>query len=190
MSKNDLLLLDIFSISGYESQIDANMQLMSSLAKKLSLRVFALNAFEPANASHNYGPLFSHRYKLAGFGDFATEKRFPPGGGQGENKIIRYYQWTKFTLTEFRRPTYNSAASALKATHYWSKHPKHLPRCDACTEVHRNLFNESHVYWKRFRVLHYLNSIAKETRHKYAATASEQDLDPDGYDTLYNVGST
>lgn len=187
MSIGDILLLDIFSMSGSESNIDSNIQLMTTIAKEHGLNISVLNAFEPVNASHNYGPIFSYRYKLSGFGDFATEKRYPSSGGPGENKIIRHYDWTRFVLREYKEKNYSTAASTLRSSNCWRNHPDHVLGCTACSDA-AVTHSEGHSYWKSFRVLHYLHSIANETQHKYNSVTSDQDLDPDGYDNLFSVG--
>ncbi len=187
MHKSDLLLLDVFDISGYESQINSNLELMSDIGKKQNINVFVLNAFEPVDTGHNYGPLFSFRYGLDGFGDFATEKRYPQAGGRAAKKIIRYYLWEKFILKEIKRDDYNIAAATLKASRFWSNHSSHISSCSACNDVQHNRFNRGHTFWKKFRVIHYLHCIGNETRLKYSTTSTDQDLDPDGYDILFNV---
>lgn len=188
MDKNDILLLDVFSMSGIENQINLNLELMSRLGKEKNLELFVLNAFEPFESRHNYGPIFSYRYGLDGFGDLATERRFPLAGGRAQKRIIRYYYWDRYILMEIANVNYHSAASQLRNSSYWVNHAHHIPSCNVCNEVNNNFYNEGHSYWKRFRILHYLNSITNETRQQYTSATSDEDLDPDGYDTLFNVG--
>ena len=189
MSVEDFLFLDVFNFSGSESNIDQNVQLMAGLGKNHGLTVSILNAFEPTNGSHNYGPLLSYKYTLNGFGDFATEKRFPSTGGPGENKIIRYYDWMRYVLREYKERQYSAAALTLRSSNCWKNNFAHVSDCCACKDA-STTENQGHSYWKSFRMLHYLNSIANETQLKYNSVASDQDLDPDGYDTLFNVGRT
>jgi hypothetical protein len=189
LSHNDILLLDVFNLSGSEGSIDLNLRLMTGLGKKVGIDMSILNAFIPQNGNHNYGPLFSYRYCLSGFGDFATERRYPPGGGQGEHKIVRYYDWNRFVLREYREASYAEAAAALRSSNCWQNNPHHVSACFACSEATKT-DSEGHTYWKAFRVLHYLHSITNETKRKYNSVTSDQDLDPDGYDTLFNVGRT
>lgn len=160
---------------------------MSNIGKENNLEIFVLNAFEPFDLRHNFGPIFSYRYDLDGFGDFATEKRFPPAGGRAQRRIIRYYYWDRYLLKEIARTSYHSAASQLRASSYWTNHAYHIPSCNVCREVDNHRYNEGHSYWKRFRILHYLNSITNETRQQSASAVSDEDLDPDGYDILFNV---
>jgi len=122
--------------------------------------------------------------------DFATEKRFPPAGGRAQRRIIRYYYWDRFMLKEIARRKYHFAADQLKKSRYWANHTSHISSCNACTEVQNNLYNEGHVFWKRFRILHYLNSILNETKQQFSLATSSEDLDPDGYDLVYNIGES
>jgi hypothetical protein len=113
MRHPDLLLLDVFRMQGIEPQVDSNLELMSRLGKEHNLAVYVLNAFEPFHRRHNYGPLFSYKYDLDGFGDFATEKRFPSARGRPSRRIVRYYYWDKYELREIAQPTYRAGASQL-----------------------------------------------------------------------------
>lgn len=190
MNDNDILLLDVFNMIGIENQINMNLELMSKMGKKERLEVFTLNAFEPIDLGHNFGPLFSYSFNLNGFGDFATEKRFPAAGGRATRRIIRYYYWDRYMLKEIAHIRYQLAASQLRISHYWTNHQGHVKSCNVCLEVQNNRYNEGHSYWKRFRILHYLNSVLNETRQQYSQAISSEDLDPDGYDLLYNVGES
>lgn len=190
MTEADLLLFDVFSMSGVENQINLNLELMSRLGKEKNLELFVLNAFEPFDLRHNYGPIFSYRYDLNGFGDLATEKRFPPAGGRAQRRIIRYYYWDRYMLKEIARTNYHLAALQLRNSPYWANHAHHIPSCNVCGEVNNNRYNEGHSYWKRFRMLHYLNSITNETRKQFTLATSDEDLDPDGFDILFNVGES
>lgn len=187
MEDNNLLLLDVFNIMGTEYQIRLNLQLMSALGKEQNLEVFVLNAFKPFDLGHNFGPLFSYLFDLDGFGDFATEKRFPGAGGRAQKRIIRYYHWDRFMLKEIARINYHLAASQLKNSNYWINHSAHFSSCNVCNEIQNDIYNEGHLFWKRFRILHYLNSISNETRQQFSQATSAEDLDPDGYDLIYSV---
>lgn len=187
MEDNDLLLLDVFTIMGVEYQIQMNLQLMTTLGKEQNLEIFVLNAFTPFDLGHNFGPLFSYLFDLDGFGDFATEKRFPAAGGRAQRRIIRYYYWDRYMLKEMARINYHLAVSQLKNSRYWINHLAHVSSCNICNEIQNNRYNESHSFWKGFRILHYLNSIFNETRQQFSQAISAEDLDPDGYDLIYYV---
>ena len=190
MGVNDILLLDIFNFLGIENQVNMNLELMSNLGRKKNLEVFALNAFEPFDLRHNYGPLFSYSFGLDGFGDFATEKRFPAAGGRAKRRIIRYYFWDRYTLKEFAHTSYHLAASQIKGANYWNNHQAHVTSCNVCTEIQNNQHNEGHSFWKKFRIVHYINSIQNETRQQFSQAISAEDLDPDGYDLIYNISES
>ncbi len=188
MEENDSLLMDVFNLSGYETQINSNVELMSKIAAERTAKTFVLNAFEPIDNGHNFGPLLSFRNNLSGFGDFATERRFPPEGGrQPEKKVGKYYFWDRFYLKDFKRVDYDIVAASLKATAFWSNHDKHVSSCNACYALQHNDYNRSPTYWKAFRMIHYLHSITNETAKHFSSVTSDQDLDPDGFDILFNV---
>ncbi len=174
-------------MSRIERQINLNLQLMSNMGKKKNLEIFILNAFEPSDSGHNFGSLFSYRYGLDGFGDFATEKRFPASGGSSPTRIVRYYYWDKYILKEIANNSYPASAVQLKNSPYWVNHIRHHSSCGACNKIEIGNYNNGHSYWKEFRILHYLNSITTETRHQFATAVSEEDLNPDGYDSRFNV---
>jgi hypothetical protein len=184
MRNSDQLLIDVFDISGIEGQIDENLGYMSGISKNFGLDTFILNAFNPINMGHNYGPLFSNKYSLSGFGDFATEKRYQSLAGRGGKKIVRYYLWSKFILREIKRDHYSAAAEKLMSTKFWARHPNHISACSACNRVHNHDYNNGPIYWKQFRILHYIRSVTHETRQKYKNCNSEEELDPVGCDTL------
>lgn len=190
MEENDILLLDVFNVTGVENQIQMNLKQMSGLVKDQDLEVFVLNAFEPFDLRHNFGPLFSRAFSFDGFGDFATEKRFPPAGGRAQRRIVRYYYWDRYLLREIARTSYELAVGQLQRSNYWANHASHVSSCNVCSEVQNNHYNEGHIFWKRFRILHYLNSIINETKQQFSAAVSDEDLDPDGYDLIYNVSES
>jgi len=191
MRPTDLILFEIFDISRMEHAIQSNLNIMCAQSGLYSLKGYVLNAFNPVDNGHNYGPLFSYKLQLSGFGDFATEKRFPSRGGTSPNRIIRYYYWNKFLLKEHLNSNYTTAINSIKSNHFWTNNiPTHRLNCRACDIVENaSNYNQGSVFWKRFRVLHYLNCIQNETKTAYSQAACAEDLDPDGHDTLYNLDS-
>jgi len=188
----DILLLDVLGFSGVESQVVSNIRKIIRVAQKKDkdIDIFILNAFDTSQENcHNYGPLLTAYFSLNGFGDFATDERIRPKGGSGApTRIIRYYDPLSFTLWFFTEKTagYEGAKEKLINSGYWSaiSNPQHQKRCRVCREVANNLNKNDHSYWKRFRILHYLNCLVHETVSQYSAKNAPKDLDPDGYDVI------
>lgn len=191
---NDILFLDIFYLSGVLNPIHTNLQVMINLAKKRNIPIYILNAFEPEDQSHNYGPYLYRHFNIDGFGDFATEKRYPTGGRDRTirrvRKIIRYYNWDRFQLLNFKAWSYSQAADILKQSGAWRRNSLHNTSCPACIRVESGDFNEWSVYWKEFRIKHYLCSILNETLQRSSSCQTAEDLDPDGHDTLFNISGS
>ncbi len=194
MRSEDPLLLDVFQFSSVEYQVFSNIKNMIEYAKDFNIRVYVLNAFETdqSDKPHNYGPVITACYSLAGFGDFATEKRFRAGGGKGSpTRIIRYYDPQSYNLVPFKVTVdgYRGAKERLLKSSYWSNisaNKSHLSECIVCNEVNKDMSNSGHGhrYWKRFRILHYLFSIVNETAFQCSNAKTPEDLDPDGYNTI------
>lgn len=186
LTHEDYLFLDIFYLNGVLAQIKLNLDRLIGIARERTTHIYILNAFEPEDSAHNYGPFLSKYYDLPGFGDFATEKRYPATGGRSTTKIIRYYQWEKFLLREFSAGTYLAALQLMMSSNYWINHSAHNRSCPACNRLNLRTVNEGHPYWKQYRILHYLYSILNETQNTYVNTTSAEDFDPDGYDVIFN----
>lgn len=189
------LFLDIFNMSRGFVQTTSNLRLMCTLARALNIPVFVLNAFEPRDMAHNYGPFFSKHLDLEGFGDFATEFRFPQNVRINRpysdiRKTIRLYDWNRFVLRDFSQYTYAAAVSQLTTSRLWINNGAHISSCPACRNVSLGVFNESRSYWKSFRIQHYLHCMANETCANYLASSNAEDMDPDGYDTFFSSGGT
>lgn len=48
MNTKDVILLDVFEITGIEQQIVSNIEKMNNVAKQNNIKVFILNVFPPA----------------------------------------------------------------------------------------------------------------------------------------------
>lgn len=181
-----IILLDVPEVTAYESVVAANISEMSREAIGHGFSVYVLNAMDPEAGGHNYGPYFSHGDNLKGFGDLATERRFPMGGGGYPTAVIKYYDFDGFVINEFRdRTGYQQASQTMRDSQVWQKHNTHRSTCSVCLEVERASSPQlSARYWKQFRIQHYLNSIDHETRALYTSVRSAQDLDPDGHHTI------
>lgn len=187
------LFLDIFNISSGFVQTITNVRFMCNLANNLNIPVYILNAFEPRDMAHNYGPFFSKYFNLEGFGDFATEFRFPRNVRINRpysdiRKTIRFYNWNRFVLRDFSQYTYAAALSQLTTSRLWTNNRAHISSCPACRNVSLGIYNRSRTYWKTFRIQHYLHCMANETYTNYMSSLNAEDMDPDGYDTFFSTG--
>jgi|GEM_PF-5038709 len=193
MRPEDVLLLDVFRFSRVESQIVSNIRKIIRIARQKNIDLFILNAFDTKQENcHNYGPLLTAYFSLNGFGDFATDERYRSKGGSGAStKIIRYYDPSSFTLRFFTEKTtrYEGAKEKLISSGYWAtiSDSQHQKRCRVCREVANNLNRNDPSYWRRFRILHYLNCLVHETVSQYYSANTPEDLDPDGYNVIVNL---
>jgi len=193
MRIEDVLLLDVFQFSSVESQVTSNIKKMNNIAQQKNIGVYVLNAFETFQANcHNYGPLLTAYFSLVGFGDFATEERFKPARAWGGRaSIIRYYVPSSYDLWFCKEKAgYDSAKGKLVKSGHWANTSttQHRSRCTVCDEVNKNKHNKDHIYWKRFKILHYLNCIANEMITQHVPVNTAEDLDPDGYNTIVKLG--
>lgn len=195
MRKTDVLLLDVFGFTDAEVITCKNIMEMSKVAKGKEVKVFILNAFDThIENCHNFSPLLSKKYLLEGFGDFATEERFKGVGGRGsDTRKIRYYIPSNYKLwfvVEKSSSHYAGAKSRLMASPNWknTSDAPHQRRCIVCDEVDKGNNNADHVYWKRFKILHYLHCISHEGVLNYSSYDLTDDLDPDGNDALVKLG--
>lgn len=189
------LFLDIYNLSSGFVQKISNLRLMCNLAINQGIPVYVFNAFEPRDMAHNFGPFFSKYYDLKGFGDFATELRFPRSVRidrpyREVRKTIRFYNWNRFILKDFSDYAYNGALSQLTTSRLWINNNAHISSCPVCRDVSLGLYNRSRIYWKAFRIQHYLHCITNETFSNYATSSNAEDMDPDGYDMFFNSGGT
>jgi hypothetical protein len=188
---HSVILFDVPVMSAYEPVVARNIREMRGRAASGGHKVYVLNAFGPVANGHNFGPYFVLDNGLDGFGDFATEERFPPASG-GRNRsttsIIRYYDYERYTIEEFRRNSYRAAENDLRAASVWQRQSSHRSNCRACLEVQNGNSGSSHSYWKGFRMKHYITAIMNETRNSCASATSAQVLDPDGHRTI-GIGS-
>jgi len=185
--EGSIILLDIPEVSGNEAVVAANVREMSSRASQLGHKLYVINAFDPDSGGHNFGPYLAFENQLKGFGDLATEHRWPPTGGGGyPTAIIRYYDFQRYVVEEFRERLggYEQAAQRLVGSTVWQNHVAHRRTCPACSEVSRGAYQLSSAYWKQFRLEHYIASILHDTRNQYSAVTNPQDLDPDGHDVI------
>jgi len=190
LPEKSIVLLDIPKVTAYEAVVAVNVSEMSKEAIKSGFDVYVLNALDPEAGGHNYGPYFSYVNGLKGFGDLATERRFPTGGGGYPTAVVRYYDFGGFVIDEFRDQSgYQQASNKLRNSNVWQKSNLHRSTCSACSEVEQGNSQLSAKYWKQFRIEHYLNSIHHDTRTQYGTVASAQDLDPDGHHTIVQQSS-
>jgi hypothetical protein len=184
--QGSIILLDAPFVLGNESVVAFNIREMANRASQRGHEVYVLNAFDPEVGGHNFGPYFSFQHHLKGFGDLATEHRWPaPGGGGAPTGVIRYYDFDRFSMTVFRGSGgYAQAVTNLTNSSLWQNQATHRHNCRACTEVASGLHSLSPAYWKQFRIEHYITSIFNETRNRYANVQTAEDLDPDGHDII------
>jgi hypothetical protein len=187
---HSVILFDVPVMTAYEQVVARNLREMRARIVSGDHKVYVLNAFGPIANGHNFGPYFTLDNGLDGFGDFATEERFPPASG-GRNRattsIIRYYNYERYTIEEFRRSSYRDAENDLKASSVWQRQPSHRTNCRACLEVQNGNSGGSHSYWKAFRMIHYVTATMNETRNSCRSAASAQVLDPDGHRAIGTV---
>lgn len=187
LRNEDIIFLDILRFSGIEQRqvrkLRRILEIMSHLAPESE--TYVLCALSPD--LHNYGPLLTKILDLDGFGDYSTTHRFESGGGGGAlTRIIRYYYSSSHELMRFEHETsYLVAAQELTDTDYWNSNLSrgHLGYCNVCNEIHNNQHSNDHVYWKRYRIVHYIKSIVNETLPSISG-AEPRDLDMNGYDRI------
>lgn len=190
MRKSDILLLDVFRFSSIESQIIGNINKMNSTVKDSNIAVYILNVFETKNENcHNFSPVIAYYFDMLGFGDFATEERYKGKGGGGHVTVkIRYYDPYEFTLWFFTalKGGFSVAKQSLINSVYWSKvsTTTHQNFCNPCSEVAQGLSKNDQSYWKRFKIIHYINCLVNETATRYTSSRTPEDFDPEGYNLI------
>lgn len=178
---DDVVLLDIVDVAGFEGSLYANLDFITDLTT--DYETYTLNAFQPRQGgrAHNYGPVLADDLRVDGFGDFVLEPRFPPSGGQPtETRIIRHYGPDQFELEIFTSEDggYEEALAQLRGSDYWD-----ASHCQFCREANSD-WNEGHRFWKRIRMGHYIHSIYIDTLQQMDEHSGE-DLDMDGYQYIH-----
>lgn len=187
LRNEDIILFDILKFLRIErrqiQKLRRILETMSYLAPESD--AYILNAL--CSDLHNYGPLLANILDLNGFGDFSTTRRFEASGGRGAlPKIIRYYYSSSHELIRFEHDTsYLVAVQDLTNSSYWDNNVSggHLGYCNVCNEIHSNQHNNAPVYWKRYRIVHYIKSVVNETLPSIPGT-DPRSLDIDGYDRI------
>ena len=154
--------------------------------------IYILNAFDydGSNDTHNYSPLISKELNTSGFGDFATIPRYEAGGGSGaQTKKIRFYNYNNNTLMHFiHESSFQGALQEFKQTQYWQEiengEENHLGICNHCRSIEQETYNNSQTWWKKYRIMHYINSILSHTLPNISKYDNPEDFDPDGYNDI------
>jgi len=194
LDSSDTLFIDIFSVGSLIQQRLSNLTYVLRNIPSTVDNIYILNAFEPDHMSHNYGPYLARHFNIRGFGDFATEHRFPakmkrPPDAEPYRRNIHYYNWNRFELYTFSEyDSYKRAAAVMRSSGIWQSNAAHLQNCPACVRVENDDYNNWTVYWKEFRIKHYIYSILNETRLNVNDTRTAEDLDPIGHDNVFNLG--
>jgi hypothetical protein len=189
LREGDIILLDVIGFEGIEQPVLINIQEIIKMAAKN--KIYLLNAFDirtNRGEVHNYSPVLAKSFKFAGFGDFVTSYRYEPTGGMPGVKIIRYYIGdVNNKLVHFVDATYTAAFNQVKNSNYWKQAAarNHNQRCLGCTSTNKGA-NDSPIFWKKFRILHYIFSILHDTLPRVVKDKNPQDTDPDGFANLYN----
>ena len=194
MTSSDTLFVDIFNVGSLIQQRLSNLAFVINNTPEQVDHIYILNAFNPDNGEHNFGPYLARYFNVKGFGDFATEKRFPAKVRIGPRirtfrRNIHFYNWNRFELYTFSEyDSYDRALAHLRSSGVWRNNSDHRARCPACNRIETSDTNNSHNYWKEFRIKHYLYSIVTDTRINDNGIQTAEDLDPIGHDNLFNVG--
>jgi len=194
LDASDTLFIDVYAVGSLIQQRLSNLSFTIDHIPSHVQNIFILNAFEPDHMGHNYGPYLKRHYNLMGFGDFATEHRFPVSVKRDPRvrrfrRNIQYYNWNRFELYTFSEyDSYERTASVMRSSGIWQANPDHIHSCPACSRVASGDYNNWTVYWKEFRIKHYINSIVNETRINNDNARTAEDLDPIGHDNLFNLG--
>lgn len=194
MRPKDMLLLGVVNFEGVELGVHKNLsEIMKTKSEENNKnKVYILNAFDIRDIrseTHNYNPLLCKTFEMDGMGDFATISRLEPSGGGGSpTRIIRFYYYWDHKLVPFVSPAggYLDALRRLKNSPIWKKalDDKHVENCEACQEA-ENTSNEGHSFWKKFRILHHINSMLTGTVPMMEKYANPEDFDIDGYDNIF-----
>jgi hypothetical protein len=167
LKDNDIILLDVLSYVNVEQQVNDNISAMIKILNKKNMYILNLMDYDGINNIINLGPNLSTTMKISGFGDFATMIRYEPSGSGGSTtKRIRFYNFNSNYLLNFQHDSsYSGAVRLLKQSVDWTqvKQSDHFLQCDYCQAVDNNTYNQNHVWWKRFRMVHYINSILNNT---------------------------
>ena len=187
---NDIILLDILGFENVEGQIRKNLEeIISMLNEK---QIYILNAFDynGNNDTHNYSPLIAKELNTSGFGDFATTVRYEAGGGGGgQTKRIRFYEYNNHNLIHFQHESsYTGATQFLKQSQFWKEiireEENHLSICSYCNAIEQDIYNNGHSWWKQYRIMHYINSILNHTIPNMSQYDNAEDFDSDGYNDI------
>lgn len=192
----DFILLDVLGFENVEVRTRNNLEEIIKLFDKNE--IYILNAFDydGGKNTHNYSPLLSKELKTTGFGDFATIPRIEAGGGGGaQTKKIRFYNYNTNNLMHFIHETsFQGAIPQLEQSEYWKElkddEENHLAICSYCNSIEQKTYNYSQSWWKKYRIMHYINSIMNHTIPNMSKYDNSEDFDPDGYnDIVKKIGT-
>jgi len=173
---NDIVLIDILSVASFNG--DYYDRIQSLVDDASGHETYVLNAFEPRESvTHNNGPVLALELGLAGFGDFATDSRYPSGGAAGDSErdsILRQYDDAAFEVKEYSAETYPEALNNAQAD--GSFDPDH---CEFCNNMASEDRDWSEI-WKTNSMGHYISEVVDYTLPDMVNTGPEN-LDATGY---------
>lgn len=121
----------------------------------------AFNVYDGEN--YNFGPDIARETGVAGFGDFAVDRRFPaeqaPPVGQYDTRNIRHYDYEEREVKKFQGDGFNGGGSASDELQSWSKW--NSDHCEFCKEADVTS-SEGMGTWKKIRMGHYIESVIEE----------------------------
>lgn len=182
----DILLLDLLEFEDVMEPVISNISEINNIFQHNN--TYLLNAFdvEIDRDVHNYTPVLAKSFGFNGFGDFATIPRWEGGYGYGGpgRRIIRFYAYNDNRLVHFvHEDDFTDAVGFLKDSIYWedAQDDNHPDNCNYCNHVDNDNFNRGPTWWKKYRIIHYINSIYYHTFPEMDRYTDPEDFDMDGY---------
>lgn len=164
LSQDDRVLLDYIHRGhlGPSGQGRQNlMEVASTFDSNPRTVLDAFNVYKGEN--YNFGPDIAREIGVAGFGDYAVDRRFPdrtaPPIGKWDTRNIRHYDFYDQDVKRFEGEGFNGDDGAYQELQRWDKwddsHCQFCEQADATT-------SEGMGTWKQIRMGHYIEAVIEE----------------------------
>lgn len=182
LRESDIVLIDILDVAKLDSGLYETIEWILNQVQEQE--VYILNAFEPRGGfAHNLGPYLASHLEIAGFGDFATDARYPSGGASSDaerDSILRQYDQDTLDVGEYRAETYPKALNQAQADDIFDS-----AHCYFCSQMANEDRDWSEI-WKRLTMGHYITENIDSTLSEMDEMNPE-DLDEFGHDFVQNA---